>query len=59
VPITFQQGPLENRLWLFEPGTAVQHNLTAQAFLACGNRETPAEGQLTVDSLTVDVVGVK
>jgi hypothetical protein len=46
-------------LWLYEPGPATSHTITAQVSDDCGVRGGHAESHFTIDSVSIDVVGLK
>jgi hypothetical protein len=45
-------------LWLYEPGAATAHTMTAQVADTCGERGTSG-GHFTIDSIEIDVLGAK
>ena len=45
--------------WLWEPGSATSHTLTAQVADACGTGGGATGGHFTVNSITIDVLGAQ
>ena len=54
-----ERGTIGETMWLFEPGTGpVRHTITARGFDWCGAL-TPPTIPITIDSVYIDVVGVR
>jgi len=53
------EGELPPLASVFEPGTETSHTLTAQVADDCGEFGGTGGGHVTIDSVSVDVIGIR